>query len=257
MVELRGLTSRMLIEDILKEGAVFLEKLKILKSSLNSPFPWYPYNTLSNLWHLDTILKSPYRDLDSFVLKEPILDIGCADGELGFFLESLGHCVNFLDYGPTNYNTLRGLRALHTALKSSSTITELDIDSQFTLPRNYGLCLCLGLLYHIKNPFFLLETIAKHSTYCLLSTRVFQVTKDKRVRAGDSPIVYLVAPEETNNDPTNFWIFSEAGLKRIIARTGWEILSWGSVGNSHESDPSSPERDERVFCLLKSTLATV
>lgn len=241
---------------LLQEASLFSEKLEALKKSITTSFQWYPYNTLSNLWHLDAILKAPYRNLSAFVTEDPILDIGCADGDLGFFLESLGYSVDFLDYAPTNFNALQGLRTLHAALKSKALVTELDIDSQFTLPRTYGLCLCLGLLYHVKNPYFLLEALAKHSKYCLLSTRVFQITKDRHVRAHDAPLAYLVAPDETNNDHTNFWIFSEGGLRRILTRTGWEVLSWGSVGNTYESDPSSPEKDERVFCLLKSAVNT-
>jgi hypothetical protein len=65
-------------------------------------------------------------------------------------------------------------------------------------------------------------------------------------------VAYLVAPQECNNDCTNYWIFSEEGLRRILARTGWDVCDFTTVGNRVDSDPASPEGDERAFCLVKS-----
>jgi hypothetical protein len=61
-----------------------------------------------------------------------------------------------------------------------------------------------------------------------------------------------VDPYETNNDPTNYWIFTEMGLRRIFSRTGWEVVSLITLGALVDSDPASAEFDQRAFALLRS-----
>ncbi|NMC63024.1 MAG: class I SAM-dependent methyltransferase [SAR324 cluster bacterium] len=239
------------ISELVSIGNSFSEKLKILKASIHPEPAWYPYDTMANLIHLEQILCQPYRDLLELADNLPVLDIGCADGELGFLFESLGYSVHFIDYAPTNFNGLDGLETLHAALKSKAVIDNLDIDSQFHLEKKYGLTICLGLLYHIKNPFFLLSELARVSNYCLVSTKVFRKALEPPLELKELPIAYLLDPQEANNDPTNFWIFTECGLKRLLNRSGFELLCYGTVGCQEDSDPSSHDRDERAFCLLK------
>lgn len=62
----------------------------------------------------------------------------------------------------------------------------------------------------------------------------------------------MLGPEECNNDNTNFWIFSEEGLKRLIHRTGWTILAYTTIGDRNSSTPADPNHDERALCILKS-----
>lgn len=63
-----------------------------------------------------------------------------------------------IDNPISNFNGMLGLRALRAELGSQVRILPMDIDSQFTLPaREYGLVVVLGLLYHLKNPFYVLE----------------------------------------------------------------------------------------------------
>ena len=57
-----------------------------------------------------------------------VLDVGCGDGDISFFLESLGARVDAVDNAPTNYNALYGVRALKEALHSPIRIQATDID---------------------------------------------------------------------------------------------------------------------------------
>jgi tRNA (mo5U34)-methyltransferase len=164
--------------------------------------------------------------------------------------------VDILDTPATNMNGLRGAVALRDHLGSSVQIHDVDLDRQFTLPRDrYGLILLLGILYHLQNPYYALRQLAAHSSHCLLSTRVARFAGAERTPIGQLPVAYLVAPYETNNDPTNYWIFSPAGLERLVERCGWSVLERLNVGDTIDSDPSSPERDERMFMLLRSSAA--
>lgn len=215
---------------------------------------WYPYDTMANMLHLDALLSGPRRAVFEELRGTRIADIGAADGDLGFFAEhELGCQVDVIDNAPTNFNGLEGARRLAKELSSTAEVHEVDLDSQFTLPAaHYGAVFFLGLLYHLKNPFYVLETLSRHAELCFLSTRVARVAPNG-TRLHEQPVAYLLDPTEANDDPTNFWIFSRTGLRRLFDRTGWEVLDFTTVGCQEGSDPSRQDRDERAFALLRST----
>jgi len=104
----------------------------------------------------------------------------------------------------------------------------------------------------LKNPFYALETLAKHAQFCFLSTRVARLSANRKVRLDDIPVAYLLDGEECNSDVTNYWIFSPTGLTLLAKRTGWRICASATSGAT-ESDPQSQAGDERMFLLLQST----
>jgi 2-polyprenyl-3-methyl-5-hydroxy-6-metoxy-1,4-benzoquinol methylase len=217
---------------------------------------WYPYHTLQNVGVLEQLLASTGLDFFHFCQGPhgKIADIGGADGDLAFFLEKMGFTVDLIDNERTNFNQLQGARILKEALHSNVRIRTVDLDSQFTLcNEKYDAIFLLGVLYHLKNPFFVLEKLAAVARYCFLSTRIARQT-DNGQPISQGPIAYLLGSKECNNDSTNFWIFSDEGLKRLINRTGWSLLSYLSIGATANSTPADPERDERAFCLLRSEM---
>jgi tRNA (mo5U34)-methyltransferase len=220
-----------------------------------SGIDWYLYDILGNLGALGALL-GPDRDLTSLTGGQPVADIGAADGDLAFVLErELGWQLDIIDNPPTNMNGLRAARALRDHLGSNVEIHECDLDTQFALPRErYGLVLLLGILYHLQNPYFVLHELAKRADYCAISTRVARFAGPERTPIADLSVAYLVGPQETNNDATNYWMFSPTGLERIVNRAGWEIDASFSGGDTVGSDPSSMEHDERQFMLLRSVL---
>jgi len=218
-----------------------------------APFEWYPYDSLSNVYQLERLFGARQEFLLQSARAGGVLDLGCADGDLAFLFETLGCRVTAVDHPLSSHNHMRGIRALKQALDSTIDIHEIDLDSQFSLPgQDYGLTLFLGILYHLKNPFYALEGLARHSKYCVLSTRIARRFPDGVRMPNDRPIAYLLDVDELNQDNSNFWIFSDAGLRRLLKRTHWEILEYFTVGDTAASNPTSPDRDERVFCLLKS-----
>jgi tRNA (mo5U34)-methyltransferase len=214
---------------------------------------WYPYSTLHNVAVLEQL-----SDTAGFHLLElcrgahgKVADIGGADGDLAFFLERQGLSVDVIDNEYTNFNGLEGARTLKKALNSSIAIQSVDLDSHVSLAgQHYDAIFFLGTLYHLKNPFLLLESLARITKYCFVSTRIAKQTADGQ-SLSPYPVAYLLGPQECNNDDTNFWIFSDQGLKRLIERTGWNLLSYVTIGDTANSTPADPERDERAFCLLE------
>src|SRR5260370_10026262 len=222
----------------------FGEKLAVLKAAIApGPFTWYPYESLSALAALDQTISGDSRFLLKLAGGDPILDVGCADGDLAFFLESLACRVEAIDNPITNFNAMCGVRELKKALHSAVEIHAIDLDSYFGLPLSYyGLVLLLGALYHLKNPFLVLEKLSKSARYCVISTAL--------TSAGADPSVGLLASErELNSDPTVYWIFTDTGLRRLVERTNWEICDYKIL----------PTGDQwtnlRAFCLLRSKFA--
>lgn len=96
-----------------------------------------------------------------------------------------------------------------------------------------------------------LEELAKRCSYCILTTRVTRFAADRRTEIGSLPVAYLVDKLETNDDSTNFWIFTPEGLRRILKRANWRIAAMMTRGAA-ESDPATAGGDERAYCFLKS-----
>ena len=230
------------------------ERLAGARKALGSPgFEWYPYDSLANLLNLRKAFGARYLDALDCAPGKSVADIGCGDGDIAFFLESLGCQVDAIDFPDSNHNGMQAIRRLKQHLGSQIEIAAVDLDSQFQLPRaRYDFALFLGILYHLKNPLYAMERLAMHTRYCVLSTRVARYFPNDRPMPQDQPIAYLVADEELNRDASNFWIFSHAGLKRLFERAHWRILEYASVGDTSYSTPVNPRRDERVFCLLES-----
>lgn len=244
----------MRIDDLMESLDTQTERMSAARSEIGDEIRWYPYSILGNLAHVDRMLTGANRDLSHLAQGLPVADIGAADGDLAFVVEDLaGWEVDIVDTAATNMNGLQGARALREHFGSHVQIYDVDLDRQFELPRErYGLVFFLGILYHLQNPFYAMRELASRASHCLLSTKVARFAGPERTPIADLPVGYLVAPRETNNDPTNYWILSPTGLERLVERAGWQIVERSNVGDVEQSDPSTPEHDERMFLLLAS-----
>jgi tRNA (mo5U34)-methyltransferase len=241
-----------------EQASRFHDRLKAIKNQTHLEHgQWYPWRTLASLQILDREMGVNAEELMRMIGGAPVLDVGCGDGDNAFFLESLGARVDAVDHPLTNYNRMEGVRALKAALQSNIGIHVADLDVRPNLPgSNYGLALMLGVLYHLKNPYLALETLAHSARYLYMSTRIAAVTPDRKLNFGAYPMAYLVDERELNHDPTNFWIFSEEGLKRVLQRAGWSNLRYFTSGISPaEADPVSEQGDVRAFLLAESRYA--
>jgi SAM-dependent methyltransferase len=240
------------ISSLVVQARCFGEHIRAVKQRIGDPgFEWYPHETLSAFANLERTLTGPNRAL--FTGSGRVLDLGSQDGELAFFLETLGYSVIAADHPAYNHNGMRGIRTLKAALGSSVEIHEIDADRPFTLPHDsYDLVVMLGVLYHLRNPFYVLEELARRTTQCLISTRVARCYPDGSPMPAGISLAYLLAENELNQDNSNYFIFNEAGLRVMLERAHWQIADYASLGESRLSDPVRLDRDERAFCLLRS-----
>lgn len=245
------------IEELQERARSFRPRLEAIKRE-SPQVDWFFGDILGNVNAVGGLLTGENRRLFETIAGGSVADIGAADGDLAFFLESVGFQADIVDFPQYNYNRLEAAYCLKKALDSQVSIHEIDLDARSELPGSYDLTFFLGLLYHLKNPFSALEALSQRSRYCLLSSRVARWIHSGRwpwQRRGyirDEPVAYLLGPEECNNDSTNYWIFSEAGLKRLVDRAGWDLLDFRSYGRRLTSNPRDLDRDERAFMLLRS-----
>lgn len=204
----------------------------------------YPYRTLDNITLLNRLL-----DLGgiAFPSQGTVLDIGCADGDFGFYLSQQGRAVDFADYPETNQNQMQMVQELARTLPGQHTTHTIDIDRGLAaLDSGYSFAIALGLLYHLKNPYLFLEDLAMRAGFAAVSTRIV----DGAVLPEAKASAYLVSDHELGTDNTNFWLFNSAGFTRLVERCGWRVLSRIRFGNTRTGDSSGS--DAREALLLAS-----
>jgi len=238
--------------DLIRLAENFRATLKAARARARGDFDWYPHDTLANVLAIERLAGEEGPKLLELAGGKPVLDVGCADGELAFFLESLGCQVHAIDNPVSNYNGMLGVRALRDELQSSVEITTTDLDAQFTLPPpEYGLALALGLLYHLKNPYYLLEKLSKHASYCLVSTAITEYIPGLYENVAGVAVAFVADVYDVNRDSTNYWFLSDAGFRRLLARTNWEVCSYSLLTEEGKSGVGSIA-GQRAFCLARS-----
>lgn len=249
----------------LRDRAIaYAATLEAKRRELAKPELWYPYGSIFNFVYIELLLTGGNRNLLREIDPKRAADIGAADGDVSFFLEQEGWDMTIIDNPPTNWNGLEGAKLFQEATGSTVRIEEMDLDAQFLLSETYQLVFMMGILYHLKNPFYALEQLSKSAKYAILSTRIMRWSgpPEQQNTGGHSPgdrqlmehlpVAYLLGPAECNNDSTNYWIFSDAGFRRILDRAQWDIMDYRIFGDVDEADPFSAEHDARAFCLVQS-----
>jgi 2-polyprenyl-3-methyl-5-hydroxy-6-metoxy-1,4-benzoquinol methylase len=238
--------------ELSRRADAFRRTLAEARSRSQGVFDWYPHDTLGNVVAIEQLVGPEVSQLVELAGGEPVLDAGCADGDLAFLLESLGCEVHAIDDPVNNYNAMLGVRALASALASKVRVEAADLDAQFALPSaSYGLALVLGLLYHLKNPFYVMERISRHARHCLVSTAITDYVPGLYETVTGTSVTYLADVYEVNRDSTNYWFFSDAGFRRLLSRANWDIVSYYLTGGEGESGPGAIGA-KRAFCLARS-----
>lgn len=131
---------------------------------------WYPFESLSSFSTVAGLLAPVHQELFPVA---SVLDLGCGDGDYAFLFANLGVHVDAVDNASCNFNGMRGVQRLAQACSVPLTIVDTDLDARFPFADGeYGLTLLLGLLYHLKNPYGVLEQLAYRTRWCVMSTRV-------------------------------------------------------------------------------------
>lgn len=232
----------------------------------------YPYDTTAA--NLDPMFelfeKSDFiRELEGGEIRT-ICDIGCANGEIAFSFADAGFDVSAIDFSfkhdraPYVVSRVAELGGWNVAVVDMSVdryfsftdLTESRIAQSGNLPdaQMFDFSICLGLLYHLKNPFAFLESLSKLTNFALVGTHVITHTPNLKHRVEEIPLAYIVDAEELNSDPTNFWMFTSCGFERLARRCGFQVLDSISLPNNplQIAVPDRVDLGVRKFLMLKS-----
>src|SRR5437870_12245671 len=98
-------------------GRAFAKVLDDVRAERAKEVRWYPFPMLPAMAEiLDALLTGSNRNLLALAGDKPIADIGGADGDFSFFLESLGCDVDLIDNSRTKTSGLRPAEILKEAL---------------------------------------------------------------------------------------------------------------------------------------------
>lgn len=251
------------ISDVLQLEDEFVRSLTAKKAAITG-VQWYPYNSISSLPLLRTLTAGVSIPANT------VLDLGAADGDISFLFAGAGASVEAVESTLSNFNKGEGLRRLNEAFGSRVSLTFTDVDFKFHLPRHYDLCFAAGIAYHLRNPLLVYTTLAQHCRFMITNTRVIDIPPDQnsikkaywrlasrvyrfRSRAAAEtqfsrmPLAYFLDRREINNDPTNYWLFTPAGYRRVLKRSGWQILREACAGSAI----GSLEADKRMWALCE------
>lgn len=241
-----------LLHEVYQKAPPFRARLDELKAQ-NPHIHWYPFRSMDKVHLIQMVTNYFDRAGIGFLSERPkVLDVGAADGDLSFLFESIGCDVVAIDNPPSNYNRCNGIRFMREILGSRLTLIEKDIDWDFSIDGQYDLILFLDILYHLRNPLGTLISLCKFGKYLILTTRIFEAAIDGKP-VTNAPYAYLLAPfEAAQDDPTNYWIFTETAVQRLLERSGWRILKKAYFGYSgNDSSPFDRQKDKRVVALCE------
>lgn len=166
--------------------------------------------------------------LPSDLTGKKVLDIGARDGFFSFEAERRGAQVTAIDFMPPERT---GFGAAADLLGSS---VDYRVDNVYNLsPERHGsfdLVLCLGVLYHLRNPLLALDRIwAVCAADLVLETQIRQEgsPRSPRRRAPDPlerpPLMEFHPYDSLNDDPTNWWSPNPSCLAAMVESAEFDV----------------------------------
>lgn len=162
-----------------------------------------------------------------------VLDIGTRDGFFAFEFERRGAEVIAIDYVSKDYS---GFGIAADLIGSHVTYVQENI--YHVSPERYGtfdIVLCLGLLYHLRDPLLALDIIRRVCTKrlyletqaidnaLLLPDGSFEPLNRVAPRLSTVPIMQFYPRASLNNDPTNYWAPNLACLVAMLEESMFTV----------------------------------
>ena len=155
-----------------------------------------------------------------------VLDIGARDGFFSFEAERRGADVLALDFMPAERT------GFGVAAKLLGSSVEYRVDNVYNLsPERHGqfdLVLCLGVLYHLRNPLLGLDRIWGVTKRDMLLETQIRAGRKRRVggvATEREPLMEFHPEDSLNSDHTNWWSPNPPALRAMLesAASRWPI----------------------------------
>lgn len=157
-----------------------------------------------------------------------MLDIGAWDGFFSFEPERRGaahvFAADHFSWHGVGWGTGQGKAGFELARTAlGSHVEDVDVDVMDLSPTTVGgpfdVVLFLGVLYHLRHPFFALERVASVTRGLLILETVVDMLGMSR------PAVAFYSDRELNNDPTNWWGPNPAAVAGMLRAVGFASVS--------------------------------
>jgi len=232
-----------------------------------------------NWWHrilLDEVI-TPGKDFSEAKLQtiqmpnnlkgKSVIDVGAWDGFFSFEAERRGADVLAIDTvmwkeGPT-FDVQKNREVMHTGKKgfnfahkilnskvNSEEIEVMDLRTTNSIYGKFDLVLCLGILYHMKDPFGMCKVmydITKEGGMCILETHMdlFDIQR---------PVMAFYPNKECNNDPGTWWGPNPQCVAKMLKVAGFDEVKMifsdkrthRCVFHAHKSKPIKAGGDTYV-----------
>lgn len=109
-------------------------------------------------------------------------------------------------------------RILNDKLGANINFIPMDIMDIDKILMKFDIILCLGVFYHVKNIYGLLEKCYERLEDGGSLVAEGHISEDKK------SIARFIDAFELNNDPTNYWSPSESCLKKMLLRIGFKTF---------------------------------
>jgi len=172
--------------------------------------------------------------------RKPVLDIGCWDGYWSFYAEKRGASrVLATDDKTQNWSGNSGLELAKELMGSAVEIrTDVSIYEASKLGHRYDIVLCMGVYYHLVDPFYAFSQV-RHCSHAQ-SIVVFE---------GDFAPDWFVQPPQATyydlGDPSRCFVPTLPCLRQMLAANYFRVLS-ESIYHGESSCPVN-----RVFVVCE------
>jgi tRNA (mo5U34)-methyltransferase len=157
-----------------------------------------------------------------------VLDLGCRDGFFSFELEKRGAEVTPVDYA-TPEST--GFPIAAQILGSS---LQYVVENVYCLDPirlgTYEHVLCLGLLYHLRNPMIALDRIRSIVREGGLLWVETHLAAEPTILESSLPLWQFFPRNELNDDDSNMWGPNMTGLTKVLEECEFEVLDTVTLG---------------------------
>jgi len=181
----------------------------------------------------NTQMQLEQMDLPEDLTGKSVLDVGCSDGFFSFECERRGasRVVAIDDFSSVYVDTPDGFDIAHQILDSkvefvTGDMFKLDLKSL----GSFDLVLFLGVMYHLRNPFLAVETLASVcADHIIIETEIIPEPTGWKRRLLE-PVINRIMPDSymvflegssLNNDPTNWWVQSAPCVEGMLRASGF------------------------------------
>jgi tRNA (mo5U34)-methyltransferase len=175
-----------------------------------------------------------HLELDSSLQGKKVLDVGARDGYFSFEAEKRGAEVIAIDYCPPGE---MGFETAKRIFNSQVRFMQMNIyDIKYEKLGSFDIVLCLGLIYHLPDPYLALEivrSVVKPGGVAYIESNCLDSGfRDVHGNEQTFPPEWSEHPVAlfTRANITNYWCMNRKCLERMALDVGFEILgtkTWG------------------------------